>query len=292
MEYSLLLSQALILIGASILGYALYPTTRVLRELPPGPVKTQWKVLRIFLLFFIAGYLIYLVIFASEAGTSHLLVASIFFFGACFALLVCMPAHGTVQDIKRVVALEIENITDPLMEIYNRRYLERRLEEEFTRAKRYKLPLSVLMLDIDHFKQINNTYGHATGDLVLKEIGDLLKNSIRSVDIPARYGGEEAVVLFLHTGEEDSEIIAERIRRRVETHSFPTDASHEGKRSLRTTISIGIASLSEDCSSAGQLLNLADTAMYRAKETGRNRTIVFRCEKETVPSGVGRNSSD
>ncbi|MGA6992686.1 MAG: hypothetical protein WBX50_02195, partial [Candidatus Deferrimicrobiaceae bacterium] len=117
MGYVLMLSYALLLLGASILGYSLYPTSRIIRELPPGPMNLQWQVLRGFILFFIAGYLAYLFLFPSDHGPSRILVSSIFFSGACFVLLVCMLAHETVRDIRRIVTLETENITDPLMEI-------------------------------------------------------------------------------------------------------------------------------------------------------------------------------
>lgn len=120
-----MLSYALLILGTGILGYSLYPISRIIRRLPPGPMNLQWKVLRGLILFFIAGYLAYLFLFASDHGTSRLLVSSIFFCGACFDLLVCILAHGTVRDRKRIVTLEAENITDPLMEIFNRRYLDR-----------------------------------------------------------------------------------------------------------------------------------------------------------------------
>ncbi|MDX1815429.1 MAG: GGDEF domain-containing protein, partial [Thermodesulfobacteriota bacterium] len=174
MGNALTLSYALLILGAGILGYSLYPTSRIIRELPPGPMNLQWQVLRGFILFFLAGYLAYLFVFVFDHGTSRLLVSSIFFSGACFVLLACMLAQGTVHDIKRIVTLETENITDPLMEIFNRLHLDRRMDEEFSRATRYGYSYSLLLIDVDRFKEINDTYGHLTGDLVLKQIGALL----------------------------------------------------------------------------------------------------------------------
>ena len=281
MGYVLIFSYALLLLGASILGYSLYPTSRIIRELPPGPMKIQWKVLRGFILFFIAGYLAYLFLFASDHGTSRLLVSSIFFSGACFVLLVCMLAHGTVRDIQRIVTLETENITDPLMEIFNRRYLDRRLEEEFSRASRYGYPFSLLLIDIDRFKEINDTYGHPIGDLVLKQIGALFKNNIRSVDVPARYGGEEAVIFLPHTALAGARIVAERIRKKVEIHPFPADSSEPPAASLHCTISVGIAAASRECLNIRQLVERADNALFRAKKAGKNRIFVFGQGTET-----------
>lgn len=268
-------SYAMLLLGASILGYSLYPTSRIIRELPPGPMNLQWKVLRGFILFFVAGYLAYLFLFTFDHGTSRILVSSIFFSGACFVLLVCILAHGTVQDIQRIVTRETENITDPLMEIFNRRYLDRRVGDEFSRASRYGYPFSLLLIDIDRFKEINDTYGYPIGDLVLKQIGALLKNNIRSVDVAARYGGEVVMILLPHTGLAGARILAERLRKTVEIHPFPADSSVPPAASLHCTISVGIAAASQECRSARQLVERADTALSRAKEAGKNRTVVF-----------------
>lgn len=276
MEFSVIVSNSLIVLGATFLGYSIYPTSRIIREIPSGPVHLQWRILRGFIIFFIAGYISYLFVFAAEDSTSRLLVSGIFFFGGCFVLLVCLLALGTVRDIKRISQLEAENITDPLMEIYNRRYLDRRLEDEFTRARRYGNPFSLLLLDIDRFKEINDTYGHPTGDLVLKGIGGLLKENIRTVDVPARYGGEEAAVLLPHTKLEGAEILAERIRKTVEAHLFPADASFHPGAILQCTVSVGIAALTPECPDAPQLLKQADTALYRAKQGGKNRSVAYR----------------
>jgi diguanylate cyclase (GGDEF)-like protein len=283
----MMISTGLTVLGATLLAVSLYPTTRILRELPSGPVKTRWEVLRGFIVLFIAGYLVCLVLFSRESGTSHLVVSGIFLLGAVFVLLVCLLAHGTVRDVRRIATLESENITDPLMGIYNRRHLERRLEEEFARARRYGFPLSLLLLDIDHFKKVNDRYGHAAGDLVLKGVGALLKESLRAVDVPARYGGEEAVVLLPHTRDAEAAILAERIRGKIGSHPFPAGDLPFPGDAVRCTVSIGIAGMTPECKEAAQLLRMADTAMYRAKQEGRNRTVVFRCEREVPPAAAG-----
>ena len=274
-------SYAMLLFGASILGYSLYPTSRVIRELPPGPMNLQWKVLRGFILFFLVGYLAYLFLFVSDHGAPRILVSSIFFSGACFVLLVCMLAHGTIRDIQRIVTVETENITDHLMDIFNRRYLDRRVEEEFSRAKRYGYPFSLILIDIDRFKEINDTYGHPIGDLVLKQIGALLKNDIRSTDLLGRYGGEEAMILLPHTGLAGAKILAERLRKKVDINPFPADSSVPPRTSLHCTISGGIAAATQEIRSARQLVERADTALSRAKKAGKNRTAVFGQGMET-----------
>jgi diguanylate cyclase (GGDEF)-like protein len=281
-DYPLLISSTLIVLGVILLAVSLSPTTRILRELAPGPTKSRWKLLRGFIVLFIAGYVVCLGTFSAQWDPSHVVVSSIFFLGACFVLLVSVLAHGTVKDIKRIPTLEAETITDPLMEIYNRRYLDRRLEEEFARARRYGFPLSLLLLDIDHFKKVNDDHGHPAGDLVLKGIGEILKKSVRNVDVAARYGGEEMVILLPHTRDAQAVILAERIRRKIEDFPFPADAPSGSGIPLRCTVSIGIAGTTPECAKAGQLLEMADTAMYRAKQDGRNRTVVFPCLEETA----------
>lgn len=157
--------------------------------------------------------------------------------------------------------------TDPLTNCFNRRALMEKLEQEMDRAARYATMLTAMMVDIDNFKQINDSYGHLVGDRVLKQLANLLKREQRSVDIVARYGGEEFVVLLPETTNAESRNFAERILRRVSTHDFG-----EPGNPVRVTISIGIASYPDERVSDGDsLLTLADTHMYRAKSEGKNR---------------------
>ena len=157
--------------------------------------------------------------------------------------------------------------TDPLTNCFNRRALMEKLEQEMDRAARYATMLTGMMVDIDNFKQINDTHGHLVGDRVLKQLASLLKREQRSVDIVARYGGEEFVVLLPETTSTESRNFAERILRRVATHDFG-----EPGHPVRVTSSIGIASFPDERVSDGEsLLRLADTHLYRAKSDGRNR---------------------
>jgi diguanylate cyclase (GGDEF)-like protein len=280
--YRSLISYALVVLGAILLAVSLYCTTRTIRELAPGPTQSRWELLRGFIVLFIAGYVVYLGTFSVRRDASHVVVSSIFFLGACFVLLVCVLAHGTVKDIKRTATLKAETTTDPLMAIYNSRYLKRRLEEEFARARRYGFPLSLLLLDIDDFRKVSDDHGHPAGDLVLKGIGEILRETVRDVDVPACYGREEVAILLPHTTGTDAAILAERIRRTIENHLFPVDAPAGSGIPLRCTVSIGVAVMTRECAEAGRLLEMADAAMCRAKEDGRNRTVVFHCGKETV----------
>ncbi len=162
-------------------------------------------------------------------------------------------------------------ITDELTGLYVRRFFYRRLTEELRRRQRYGLDFAVMMLDIDHFKSFNDTWGHDVGDLVLKEVAACFQRMTRTVDIVARHGGEEFTVLMPETSLEGAMRAAERLRSATEEMSV----EHEDN-SLKVTVSIGVASATDAIEKAEDLLHLADVALYQAKDQGRNRAIAWR----------------
>jgi diguanylate cyclase (GGDEF)-like protein len=158
-------------------------------------------------------------------------------------------------------------ITDDLTGLYTRKFIDERLEQELERAKRYQRPFSVLILDLDHFKQINDTYGHITGDLVLKSTSKTLRLQLREADIAGRLGGEEFIVILGETSLKGAINFAERLREEIEQSIIRTD-----DQNIRVTASIGVAGYSpkyED--KLHQMLSDADQALYQAKKKGRNR---------------------
>lgn len=160
--------------------------------------------------------------------------------------------------------------TDALTQIYNKGYLLEALEAEFKRAKALHNDFSVIYFDLDHFKKVNDGYGHDAGDYVLKEFTSLVRSQhIRQKDIFARFGGEEFVILLGNTNAKDAADIAERIRSSVNTHAF----IYEGTR-LPIACSLGVAELTSEMESANTLLKRADKALYEAKNGGRNRVVV------------------
>jgi diguanylate cyclase (GGDEF)-like protein len=157
-------------------------------------------------------------------------------------------------------------IMDSLTGIYNRRRFESIFNNEFKRAQRYQLPLSCMMVDIDYFKKINDTFGHQEGDLVLREIAQVIQTTIREVDTPARWGGEEFVVLSPNTSLGNGVRAAERVRKAVANHIF------KGKEQTKVTVSIGVAGIpNPDLDTPDKLIHAADLAMYEAKKFGRDR---------------------
>lgn len=163
--------------------------------------------------------------------------------------------------------LEALATTDPVTQLLNRRALVDRLTHELERARRYGTPLALLMVDIDHFKDINDTHGHLVGDEALREIARVLQGAVRTVDLVGRYGGEEFVIVLPETTAEGAIAFAERLRDRVSQHEFAS----ERLPSLRLTISIGVASYpTSPVESVEDLFARADEALYRAKAAGRN----------------------
>lgn len=263
----------MILFGAGILMYSLPTVSQIIQELPSGKVQSRWHLLRFFILLFIAGYSGYPILCYLGKTPVNLLVALIFFFGSIFVIVVCRLALESVQDIKRITILEIETITDQLMGIFNRRYLDNRLKEEVDRSRRYGIDFSLILLDIDHFKNVNDQYGHQNGDIILTQIGRLLKQAVRTVDIVARFGGEEVVILLPSTGPDGAFTLAERIRQLIESNSFILTGDYDGQ-TISCTVSIGIVSQTDAISETDELLLCADKAMYEAKKAGRNKVVV------------------
>jgi diguanylate cyclase (GGDEF)-like protein len=172
--------------------------------------------------------------------------------------------------LTRLRAVEESAEVDGLTGLFNKRALLNRLGDEIHLAERQSLPLSLLMLDIDHFKNYNDSNGHLEGDEVLKEMGRLFKHSIREDDLAARYGGEEFVILYPGASKDVAERLAEQLRRAVASHNFPNGSSQPLGR---VTISGGVATFPEDALSAVELLRVADQSLYEAKAAGRNRII-------------------
>jgi len=171
---------------------------------------------------------------------------------------------------------------DPLTELPNRRAFEQRIEELCSAAMRQRNPLTVFMIDVDHFKAYNDNYGHRQGDACLRRIGGFLESVVRREDVAARYGGEEFIVAMVGNTPEDDARLAERLRAGVAAlnlaHAFNSDANH-------VTISVGYASnVPEDINGINTLIEAADKALYHAKERGRNRTAAAACTHAKTPA--------
>lgn len=162
---------------------------------------------------------------------------------------------------------------DDLTGISNHRYFKHMLNNEIQRHSRYKHPLSLIMADIDNFKQVNDNHGHLMGDQVLVTVAELMKGSIRGFDLLARYGGEEFGVILPETAMEEALVVGKRIVTAVEKYTFKNPA---GNQSFSLSVTAGLASFPEDADDSKKLIEAADRALYRGKESGKNRICTYR----------------
>lgn len=172
--------------------------------------------------------------------------------------------RATLKD--KAGEFEQLSVTDPLTGLLNRRYIEARLDEEIKRSNRHGFPMSLMLLDVDHFKSYNDQFGHPAGDEALKLVGHVIRETLRGADVAARFGGEEFSILLPQTTGEEALAIAERLRHNIEHTNFP----HRP-----VTSSIGVASCSAELCASADLISAADKALYEAKSQGRNRVLVF-----------------
>ena len=160
--------------------------------------------------------------------------------------------------------------TDGLTQLYNRAYWEECLASEFARSSRTKQPCSLIIFDIDHFKRVNDTYGHQAGDRVIQSTSLSVRKSIRLTDIPGRYGGEEFAVILVDCNAKNAKIFAERLRRDIQNQSVDTE---QGK--IKWTVSLGIAEYNSELNTYKQWIEQSDQALYQAKENGRNNSVIY-----------------
>jgi len=183
------------------------------------------------------------------------------------------PIAIAIQNAQLHQQMKNLAITDGLTNLYNFRYLQERLKEEVKRAQRYERSLSLIMADIDYFKDFNDNYGHPEGNKVLKVLANILKTNVREIDIVGRYGGEEFIIILPEANKDETQEIAERIRLKVERYKFINKNNHSGKNKL--TLSLGVTSCFQEIISPQGLVYKVDQALYQAKRKGRNRVEVI-----------------
>ncbi len=183
-----------------------------------------------------------------------------------------------IIEIKIFQKTQQETFIDELTQLYNYRHFMKAIDNEIVRANRYRAPLSLVIFDADDFKHYNDTNGHLTGNKALKKLAQIIKKSVRDVDIAARFGGEEFALILPETNKEGGMVISDRIRKKVERSAF---IKGEKQPLKRFTISGGVATLNVDASNAADLIKKADQALYRAKARGKNQ-IAFYVEEKRV----------
>lgn len=267
----------LIGVGIVFLIRSLFPIQQLILELSDGSLQKRWKILSLLILFFVVGYVVFaynLWLIKEVLNPLSIVVSFMLLCGGVFVFFVGQLALHTMSDVKKIILLQHESITDALTGTKNRRYFDQRLCEEVAHSLRYKLSLSLLLLDVDHFKKINDTYGHTIGDEVLVNISKLVMEMVRDSDVVARYGGEEIVIIAPSTDRDEAELLAERLRAAIEKTTMATiDATQEV---IQVTVSIGVCSLGLIVQDKEALIEEADRALYLAKNQGRNRVVQSR----------------
>ncbi len=195
--------------------------------------------------------------------------------------LVANQISLAIENAKLYTKARDLSVRDELTGLYNRRHFQSVLQIEWKRAVRFRRSLSLLMVDVDHFKKYNDTYGHLHGDKVLKEMAQVLKRSVREIDTLARFGGEEFILLLPDTDKKGAIAVGEKLRKIVNEHRFPDVA---GTASSLVTISVGISAYPDDVRELDDLIDHADIALYDAKDSGRNRVVCY--PQLTLPTSL------
>src|SRR5437868_2023763 len=263
------LVQSALVAAAGLSLSSLVPARRTYRILSPGIVRSTWGVLAWLIFLLSLGDLTFVWINYTKGPDRHKewLIGLVCLAASLFVLLTCNLAHHTAKDISRLTKLESVACVDPVTELYNRRHIMALLDAECIRSNSHNSPLSILLMDVDNFKKINDTYGHQAGDVVLREMGVLITAASGSRMV-GRYGGEEFIVLLPQEDAADAWVTAERIRAVIEAATVVYD----GDPIISPTISIGIATTFGWKEKPEELVGLADEALYAAKSSGRNRT--------------------
>lgn len=282
-------ATATFLVGSAVLIMSVAAAAtlwQLVSGLPVGRMRSDWYVLLAFIACFILGYLYYLIRSQERyESASDLIAPAMFFMGAAFVALVARIMLRTTRDLLRVSSLEAESATDPLTGLKNRRAFDQCWKVELARAKRFAIPLSLLVIDIDHFKDVNDSYGHAVGDQVLIKVGQLICSCLRVSDVAARYGGEEIAVIAPHTAPNMAALLAERLRAAVQRDACQALGQHAAERSI--TVSVGVAGANDLALSGERMFESADEALYEAKRAGRNRVSMAGSVKAAPPAEFG-----
>ncbi len=261
---------AMISVGMAGLLASHAPIRAILGMVGPGLLRRKWRGLSVLIVQFLLAFPAFAYLrLGTPLTVADFVAAFILMTGGVFVLVVARLSLATTKDFVRIATLEREALRDPLTGVFNRRYLDTKLHEEIERAHRSGEPLSALIVDLDHFKNVNDTHGHPIGDLVLQHICSLIVRQARPTDTVIRYGGEEFVVIAPFSDLAMTSLIGQSMLLRMAEEPVPLPNGGQ----LRVTASIGVSSLLAD-DSASQLLHRADEALYLAKRSGRNRLCI------------------
>ncbi len=279
-----LLANILLLCGIGLYAAALFTIQHLVKKLPLGEVRNNWKVLSFFIVGFIVGYVAYMfMLWTGNVGLHAITYPAICFAVSGFVLLLCFLTYQTTCDISEAIAMDQASIIDPVLDIYNRRYFDRRVDEETQRSRRYNQPLSIILFEVDQFENVTRKHGALVGDVILKKVSDFLVTSVRASDIVARYDDHKIVIATTQTKPDMAIMLADRIRGDVEKLDILPSGEQNLTEGLRITLTAGVSCVEDRIKSGFDLTEVAEKAMSRADTEGRNRVYAYDPSDVHVP---------
>lgn len=282
-----LLANILLLSGICLLVVSVFTSQQLIKKLPNGNVKHSWQMLNFLLVGSILGYAAYmLLLMTGRVSLVSLEIPKLCFAAASFMLLLCYLTYQTTRDIREAIKIDQESIIDPILDIYNRRYFDRRIDEETQRSRRYKQPLSIILFDIDHFEIIVKKHGRLVGDVVLRKVSDFLVGSVRASDIVARYDDHKIVVATTQTEPDMAIMLADRLRGEIEKLEMITSNEQSSVDELHVTVTAGVSCVEDRIKSGFDLTDVAEKAMKRVSIEGHNRVYAYDPSDIEIPEQV------
>jgi len=276
-DFNTSLSIIFIFIGSIILILSAIKSIEIIKELPDNAYKKNWRILYCLIGFIVISYFLLIILFINIGSDGKDIIFSIIIsVESIFIYYVTYVSYLTLEKFRRIEFLEKEIVEDKLMGIYNQKYFIGRLDEEFKKYKNHDVPFSVLLLEINHFKDMNEKFGRKASDKFLIHFAKFIANNIRPSDIFARYVGVEMAIILPETDVVEAEILARKLCTLIGNKNFDIDITNEiNPLFMNCSINIGLASSDNKINTANDILSLITEALYQAKNEGSNVTITY-----------------
>jgi len=271
-----LLACILLLGGICLLTVAFFTSKQLIKKLPLGKIRYNWQILSYLIIVAILGFAIYMLLLISgQVAITSLIVPKLAFSATAFMVLLCFLIYQITGNIREAIAIEQASIIDPVLDIYNRRYFDRRIDEETQRSRRYKLPLSLILCELDEFNKVIDAHGKLVSDVVLRKISDFIVSTVRSSDIVARFDENKIIIGTTQTEEDMAVQLADRLRTEIEKLEILPSTNQENNPAMHVTASVGVATVLDSIENGLQLTNMAEQALAQAEVKGRNKVYAF-----------------
>ena len=252
-----------------------------------GKVRYNWQMFAYLIIALIVGFAIFMfLLIADQISLTSLTIPKLAFAGSAFMLLLCFLTYQIAGNIRDAIAMEQASIIDPILDIYNRRYFDRRIDEETQRSRQYKLPLSLILLELDEFNKIIDSYGKLVGDVVLRKVSDFIVSTVRSSDIVARFDDSKLIIGTTQTEEDMAVTLADRLRAEIEKLEALPSGEKQGSSAMHVTASVGVACVLDSISDGLELTNMAERALAQANVNGQNKVYTFDPTAPDVVEGA------